>query len=145
MMKFAFHMGPSPLWDFDGLHLSASGSKALERRLSRKLKHSVNEIDMTDTKNAIDMQTDVTHQVIRFASSDNADVNALSSFFDVIVTAVSNDAWVQSNIVEVNFLLFPSHFCDRGEVSCGRKQVSPGHFPGRIPRNVADPSSSSVQ
>ena len=35
---------------------------------------------MTDMKNTIDTQTDViTHQVIRFASSDNADVNALSS------------------------------------------------------------------
>ena len=101
MMKFVPHMGPSPFWDFDGLHLSASGSKAL----GRKLKHSGNEIDMTDTKNAIDMQTDViTHQAIRFVSSDNADVNALSSslFEYVIVTTVSNDTWIQSNNVEAN-------------------------------------------
>ena len=41
-------------------------------------------------------------------------------------------------------LLFPSHFCVRCEVSCGQKQTSPGHFPGLIPGNVEDPSSSSV-
>ena len=35
---------------------------------------------MTDMKNAIDTVADVvTHQVIRFVSSDNADVSALSS------------------------------------------------------------------
>ena len=44
-----------------------------------------------------------------------------------------------------NELLFPSHFCVRGEVSCGQKQISPGHVPGCIPGNVADPSSSSEQ
>ena len=42
--------------------------------------HSGNKIEMTDMKNTIDTQNDViTHPVIRFASSDNVDVNALSS------------------------------------------------------------------
>ena len=70
MMELVPHLGPNPLWGFDGLHLSASGSKTLRRRLSRKLKRSGNKNDMTDTKNAIDVQTDViTHQVTCFASS----------------------------------------------------------------------------
>ena len=42
--------------------------------------HSGNEIDITDMKNTIDTQSDViAHQVIRFASTENADVNVLSS------------------------------------------------------------------
>ena len=71
--------------------------------------HSGNETDMTDMKNTIDTQTDVvTHQVICFVSSDNADVNALSSslFQYVIVPAVSKDTWIQSNNVEANFCCF---------------------------------------
>ena len=64
-----------------------------------------------------------THQVIRFASSDNADVNALSSsFFEyVIVPAVSND------------LLFPSHFCVRCEVAYESKT---GHFPVNVSQEM---------
>ena len=82
----------------------------------------------------------ITHQVIRFASSVNADENALSSSLCeyLIVPAVSNDTWMQSNKNQSELLLFPSP-------SCGRKQISPGFFPRRIPGNVADPSSLSVQ
>ena len=74
--------------------------------IENSIRHSRNEIDMTDMKNTIDVQTDViTHQVLRFASSDNADVNDLSSSLCeyVIVPAVSNDTWIQSNNVEANF------------------------------------------
>ena len=72
--------------------------------IDNSIGHSGNEIDMTDMENTIDTQADViTHQVIRFASSDNSDVNALSSslFEYVIVPAVSNDTWIQSNNVEL--------------------------------------------
>jgi lysophospholipase L1-like esterase len=41
MMELIPHHGPSPHWDFDGLHLSAGGSRALGRRLSDKLVHLV--------------------------------------------------------------------------------------------------------
>ena len=93
--------GPSSLWGFDGLLLSASGSKALGRRLGHELKNPGNENDMTDSKNA-------THQVICFASSDNADETALfcSLCEFEIVPSVSNDKWMQSNKIEVNFCCF---------------------------------------
>ena len=66
--------------------------------IAKNTEHSSNEIDMTDMKNTIDTQTDVvTHQAIRFASSDNADVNALSS---------SLFEYVESNNVEANFCRF---------------------------------------
>ena len=48
--------------------------------IENSIGHSGNEIDMTDMKNTIDTIADVIiHQVIRFASFDNADENALSS------------------------------------------------------------------
>jgi lysophospholipase L1-like esterase len=43
MMELIPHNGPSPHWDFDGLHLSAGGSRALGRRLGDKLMHLVQE------------------------------------------------------------------------------------------------------
>merc|ERR1712064_40185 len=41
MMELIPHHGPSPHWDFDDLHLSAGGSRALGRRLGDKLMHLV--------------------------------------------------------------------------------------------------------
>ena len=49
--------------------------------IENSIGHSGNEIDMTHMKITIDIQTDITHQVIRFASADNADESALSCFF----------------------------------------------------------------
>ena len=78
--------------------------------IENNIGHFGNEIDMTDMKNTIDTQNDViTYQVILSASSDNSDVNALSSsifeyvivpdlsFFECINrfnVAVSNDTWI---------------------------------------------------
>ena len=67
-----------------------------------------------------------------------------TEFQSLFCTDVSNDKWIQSNIVEANFCFHRiSVFGVRFLLVENR--FFPGHFPGRIPGHVADPTSSSVQ
>ena len=110
--------------------------------IENNIGHSGNEIDMTDMENTTDTIADlITHQAIRLISIRHSGNEIDMTDIECVVFLPLVDAEQQCR----SELLFPSHFCVRGEVSYGRKQIFLGHFPGCIPGNVADPSSSSVQ
>lgn len=55
MMDIIPHTGPSPLWDVDGLHLSASGSKALGKCLAPRLRHLVEKRKGNSVTHVVDL------------------------------------------------------------------------------------------
>ena len=91
--------------------------------IENNIGHSGNKIDMTDKKNTIDTQTCViTHYVIRFASSDNADVHALSSslFEYVIVPGLSLFECLITDHCDVRVMVETRKLCNsvEGDSQC---------------------------